>query len=161
MCLMLELAKQIYSAVKADPLYVAGPSPAQGTTDLRIRKEDGELKVEVEGSFGAEQVLDLLPASIEIKGNVNRLLLDFSQVNLVDTISLSAIFVVLRKHTKMPVRLRLANLSDWVLRQLLLTPEPEFLEGLWGLEVRAGTSMLNIWPSRFPSSRCAARKTGH
>ena len=158
---MLELAKQIYSAVKADPLHMAGPSPAPGTTNLRIRKEDGELRIGVVGSFGAEQVLDLLPASIEIKGSVNRLLLDLSQVKMVDTISLSAIFVVLRRYGKLPVRLRLANLSDLVLRQLLLTPEPEFLEGLWGLEVRAGTSTLNIWPSRLPSSRCATREASH
>ena len=156
--MMLELAKDMYGAAPSESLNLAGTSPAPGTTDLKIRKEKNELRLEVRGCFEADQILDLLPASLEIKGRVKKLLLDLSQVNLIDTVSLSAIYVVLRKHTRLPVHLRLANLSSWVFRQLLLTPEPEFLDGLWSVEVRAGNAMLNIWPSMLPSSRCSSKR---
>lgn len=158
---MLEHAKHIYGEIPMEPPYADGDPSAQCTTKLRIKNQDGELNVEVGGCFEAEQVLDLLPPSIEIKSRVKMLNLDLCQADSVDTMSLSAVFVVLRRFKRLRVRLRLANLSTWVLRRLLVSPEPEFLEGRWSLEVQAGDATLKIWPASPSSSRYGYNCASH
>ena len=161
MCLMLDLAKHVYGELGADMVHKTGDSLTQCITNLRINDEKGQITVEVEGCFEPEQVLDLLPPSIAMKKRVKGLILDLSQVNSISSMALSAVFMVLRGFNDLPVHLRLGNLSSWVFRRLLLSPEPEFLDGRWSLEVRAGNAMLNIWPAKGPSFCHGYNSAGH